>query len=241
MPKLDYMLTVDTELTKEMISDGLPRELTPTLDLGSDSRQWNKKQLKALKLILCNIIHNLGRGNKDSGKFLYSRGRAGNIPTRFNPEKVGFSSILWVVDRLQEAKILDGTKHKPRQAGEVFDRDNPSKMSNFITTNQAIDFAISLGINHKTIIPIKKNHVRLRELGKNPALVEFEWDNWTKHIELLMINYNNYLNKHCIILSTVDHVADGFSDYGHMGQEIHLYRSFRNYTSVEKESLNGSY
>ena len=29
MTSLDYFLTTDIELTKEMISDGLPRELTP--------------------------------------------------------------------------------------------------------------------------------------------------------------------------------------------------------------------
>ena len=72
MPLLDYMITSEIELTKEMISDGLPRELTPTLDLGKDNRTWNKEQLKALKLILCNIIINLGKGNIDGGKFLYS-------------------------------------------------------------------------------------------------------------------------------------------------------------------------
>ena len=42
MPTLDYFLTTNIELTKDMISDGLPRELTPTLDLGKDNRTWNQ-------------------------------------------------------------------------------------------------------------------------------------------------------------------------------------------------------
>ena len=248
MPKIDYMLTAgdykllgpnqshtfyELELTKEMISEGLPRELTPTLDLGKDNRQWSKQHLKALRLILCNIIHNLGKGNLDKGKFLYSRDKKTNIPKRFNPSEVGYSSILWVIDRLQDAKILDGTRHPPRKAGDVFDEDNPSKMSNFIATKQAIDFAISLGINHQTTTQQRKEYVRLREVNKD-TLVEFEWDDWTERLERQMRVYNEYLNGKCIILSTVDYPTEGFSDFGHLGQRIHLHRSFRDYYSVPK-------
>jgi len=42
MPYVDYLLTTDTDLTKGMISEGFPRELTPNLDLGKDNRTWNK-------------------------------------------------------------------------------------------------------------------------------------------------------------------------------------------------------
>ena len=70
MPYVDYLLTTDTDLTKGMISEGLPRELTPNLDLGKDNRTWNKSQLQALKLILCNIVDH---GHEDNGVFLYSR------------------------------------------------------------------------------------------------------------------------------------------------------------------------
>ncbi len=76
MPTLDYFLTTNIELTKDMISDGLPRELTPTLDLGKDNRTWNQKQLAALKLILCNIVDN---PHKDVGIWLYSRDKTKNI------------------------------------------------------------------------------------------------------------------------------------------------------------------
>ena len=39
MPFIDYFLTTDTDLTKGMISEGLPRELTPNLDLDKDKRK----------------------------------------------------------------------------------------------------------------------------------------------------------------------------------------------------------
>ena len=96
MPTLDYFLTTDIELTKEMTSDGLPRELTPNLDLGKDNRTWNKSQLNALKLVLCNIVDN---PHKDNGVFLYSRDKK-QIPLRFNPTEVSYSSLIAVIDKL---------------------------------------------------------------------------------------------------------------------------------------------
>ena len=56
MPYIDYILGTDIVLTKEDISNGFPRELTPKLELGKDNRTWNKEQLKALTLILCNLV-----------------------------------------------------------------------------------------------------------------------------------------------------------------------------------------
>ena len=75
MPFIDYFLTTDTDLTKGMISEGFPRELTPNLDLGKDNRTWNKTQLQALKLILCNIVDH---GHDDNGVLLYSRDKTRN-------------------------------------------------------------------------------------------------------------------------------------------------------------------
>ena len=41
-----------------------------TLDLGKDNRTWNKDQLKALTLILCNLV---SKHNEDDGIWIYSR------------------------------------------------------------------------------------------------------------------------------------------------------------------------
>ena len=56
MPEIDYHLTTLVEITKEDISNGTPRALSRNLELGKDNRTWSKKQLKALTLILCNIV-----------------------------------------------------------------------------------------------------------------------------------------------------------------------------------------
>ena len=73
-----------------MFCSGLPRELTPKLELGKDNRQWNKKQLEALTLILCNVVMHY---KKMKVSFIPEKK---NIPTQFNPNNVGHSSILWV-------------------------------------------------------------------------------------------------------------------------------------------------
>ena len=70
MPYIDYQLGTDISITKEDISTGFPRELSPKLELGKDNRTWNKEQLKALTLILCNLVT---KSDEDEGIFFYSR------------------------------------------------------------------------------------------------------------------------------------------------------------------------
>ena len=223
MPTLDYFLTTNIELTKDMISDGLPRELTPTLDLGKDNRTWNQKQLAALKLILCNIVDN---PHKDVGIWLYSRDKTKNIPYRFNPNEVKYSSLIAVIDKLQDAKILGGKKAPPRKKGEP----RPNLRSEFHVTQQILDFAYSLGINKKTIISQSSFYVRLRDRLTDENL-EFDYDEYTTHIELLMSEYNNYLNEHNILIPyTTAKGEHEIAEFGKGGQRIHLYRNFRNYT-----------
>ena len=67
MPTIDYFLSTNVHLTKEDISNCYPRELTPTLELGNDKRTWNKDQLKALTLILCNLVTH---HNEDDGSLI---------------------------------------------------------------------------------------------------------------------------------------------------------------------------
>ena len=90
MPTIDYFLATDIVLTKEDISNGLPRELTPNLDLGKDNRTWNKDQLKALTLILCNLV---SKHYEDDGIWIYSRDKK-QIPKQFNPNEIKYSSLF---------------------------------------------------------------------------------------------------------------------------------------------------
>jgi|TARA_R110002012_G_scaffold317263_1_gene533231 hypothetical protein len=221
MPFIDYYLDTDAELTKDKLSESeLTLSLTTKLDLGKDNRTWNKEQLKALKLLLCNIVTN---PNEDNGVFLYSRNKK-TKPQRFNPNAIGYSSLFFVIDKLVEAEILVGVVAQPRTKD-----NNPKKLSEFTVTQESLDFAYSLGINRLTVSSSSPFHVRLRDTLTDEDL-EFKDNEYTSHIETLMSAYCSYLNQNNILLSTENYEEHGFTDLGLRGQRIHLYRNFRNYT-----------
>ena len=229
MPYIDYHLGTDIHLTKEDISNGLPRELTPKLNLGKDNRTWNKDQLKALTLILCNLV---SKHNEDDGKFLYSRKKR-TIPKQFNPNDVGYRSLFAVIDKLQEAKILDGLIAPPRTTGV-----NPKLLSEFTVTQQALDFAYALGINRQTVKVLDNFHVRVRNHKPPNEPLEFKQNPYTGYVEMLMSKYNHYLNQHSIMLKLDDETDEGILEYGTKlgGEKIHLYRNFKNWSEEQAEA-----
>jgi len=219
MPYIDYFLTTEQPLTQDRLKKATQPLLTPDLDFGA--RQWNKKQLAALTLVLCNIVEH---GHRDGGVFLYSRKRE-QVPDKFNPNRVGYRSLIWVIDALTQAKLITGAIASPRVKG----KKAPRKLSEFHVTPQVITFAKSLGITKDNITEAKKGHVRLRALDTNQPLV-FEHDEYTTHTEMLMAKYCALLNQHNILLSTEDYEDKGLTDYGLRGEPIHLYRNYRNYS-----------
>ena len=224
MPTIDYFLATDIVLTKEDISNGLPRELTPNLDLGKDNRTWNKDQLKALTLILCNLVTH---HNEDDGIWIYSRGKE-QVARQFNPNEIKYSSLFAVIDKLQEAGILGGVKAEKRYLGF-----QGRRTSDFIVTQQALDFAYALGINIKTVKVLDSFHVRLRDSRKQ--LLEFKQNSYTKYTETLMSQYNHYLNQQNIILKIKeDEEGEEIISYGTklQGQKIHLYRNYKNWSEI---------
>ena len=223
MPTIDYFLTTDIVLTKEDISTGFPRELTPTLELGEDKRTWNKEQLKALTLILCNLV---SKHNEDGGIWIYSRGKE-QIPKQFNPNEIKYSSLFAVIDKLQDAKILGGVTAEKRYLGF-----QGRRTSDFIVSQQALNFAYALGINIKTVKVLDSFHVRLRNSKKH--LLEYKQNTYTKHIEMMMSQYNHYLNQQSIMLKIDDEPNDeGILKYGKLGRKIHLYRNYKNWSEIE--------
>ena len=224
MPTIDYFLSTNIHLTKEDISNGYPRELTPTLELGNDNRTWNKDQLKALTLILCNLVTH---HNEDDGIWIYSRGKE-QVAKQFNPNEVKYSSLFAVIDKLQDAGILGGVKAEKRYLGF-----QGRRTSDFIVTKQALDFAYALGINRKTVKFLDGYHVRLRNNRKQ--LLEYEQNPYTKHTEMLMSQYNHYLNQQSIMLKTDDEEGEGILEFGTnlKGQKIHLYRNYKNWSEID--------
>ena len=220
MPYLDFHLTADeVELTKDKLKQAEQPLLTPDLSLGQDKRTWNKKQLNTLKLLLSNAVK---YGHRDRGVFLYSRKKE-NVPLMFNPSRVGFRSLHFVIEALAEARLIEHIPAPPRTLGT-----NPKRLSEFHITPQLIRFAKSLGITKESINETKKGHVRLRDKQTGQVLPH-EWDDYTKHTEILMAGYCYYLNKHNILESTEAYEEKGFKDWGVRGEPISLHRNYLNY------------
>ena len=93
MPLIDYYLTTPIDISKEDISSDGVRAFSRNLELGKDNRTWNKKQLQALTLILCNLVRSW---REDGGVFLYSRDKK-TVDKKFNPLGIGYSSLFFVI------------------------------------------------------------------------------------------------------------------------------------------------
>ena len=225
MPLIDYHLTTTIELTKEDISSGSVRALSKNLELGKDNRTWNKQQLKALTLILCNLVKSF---NEDGGVFLYSRDKK-TVDKKFNPLGIGYSSLFFVIDKLVIAGLLKGEIAPPRTTG-----NNPKLLSTFVVTPRVLKIAYELGINTKTVEVINSPHVRLRDNMRR--LQTYKPNAYVKYLEDLMNSYCDHLNKQSILLKTSDETGEGIVEYGDKlgGQHIHLHRNFKTWTSDEK-------
>ena len=228
MAYIDYFLTTDVSLTKPKLVESLascfPRH---QLNLGKDNRTWNKKQLQALELLLCNIVL---YGDQNKGVFLYTRDKR-QVPSQYNPSNIGYRSLFFVIDSLAEAKILAGKKAKPRTKG-----NNPKRLSEFKVTKKSLKLASALGISKESIRSSTKTHVRLRERGTKKTL-GFEYNEYTRHTEALMKEYCGFLNNQAILQSTKDYEDGDLTWYGLLGQKIHLYRNYSTYGRRDKESL----
>jgi len=230
MPYIDYFLTTspkEPKLTKEILSVTLDiTDIAPLLMLyGKDKRKWNKQHLKTLSLILCNVVK---YHHQDGGVFLYSRQNRKKIPTSFNQNDIGFSSLFWVLDELHKADLIDDIHAEPRQRGIT---------SQFTIKPRLLKLASDLGFTRKSTELIDDKHVRLRDKDGKERL-EFEGNAYTEYLEELMTRYCKHLNKQSIMLKNSDVSNEGIIEYGDKlkGEHIHLYRSFRKYTD-DKELL----
>ena len=226
MPLIDYYLTTPIDISKEDISSDGVRAFSRNLELGKDNRTWNKKQLQALTLILCNLVRSW---REDGGVFLYSRDKK-TVDKKFNPLGIGYSSLFFVIDKLVQAGLLKGQIAPPRTIG-----NNPKLLSTFIVTSRVLKLAYELGINSQTIEVLKSPHVRLRDNMRK--LQTYTPNAYTKYLEELMNNYCNHLNQQSIMLMMEDKDGEGIVEYGDKlgGLNIHLHRNFKTWTNDVKE------
>ena len=231
MPTIDYFLTVPVELTKKDLEykSKVPL-LVPDLDLGKDNRTWNKKQLEALKLLLCNCVKH---GHRDDGVFFYSRDKNFKVPVQFNPNRISNTSLITVIEALTKSKLLESFKAPARIKGVP----KQNLTSTFTCTPQIIFFAESLGITKESMQEEGvRYHVRLRTLKPNDDLLEYKPTTFTAHIEQISQWYNHQLNELDIMVgeqwSEADARHGAFKHFGEKigGERIHLYRNYRQWS-----------
>ena len=229
MPNIDYYLTSSAEITKKDLKyKSKTPLLTPDIDLGA--RKFNKSQLNALKLLLCNCVKH---GHRDDGVFFYSRDKNFKIPLKYNPSRVSNNSLITVIESLTKARLLESFKAPPRMKGVP----KQNLTSSFTSTPQIIFFADSLGITKDTVGDISARYsVRLRTLKPNDDLLEYKPTEYTAHIEMITQNYTHALNQLDIMVGELwDEAAETHRRLRHYGEKlggerIHLYRNYRQWS-----------
>ncbi|MDC2971545.1 hypothetical protein OAY85_00490 [Gammaproteobacteria bacterium] len=235
MPYIDFHLFAFETVTKE---DLRTHPLAKDINFGKDNRTWNKKQLDALHLLLCNIAK---YHRDDKGIFFYSRDKTKNLPFPFNPHNISYSSLIAVIDNLVKAKILIGFKAPPRTKN-----NNPKLTSSFNVTAKALKLALDFGFNNESVYEGPSNIVRLRDHTNKTNLIPYRDNKYTKHIDYIMRNYFWYLNDQEIILWTSKEKVDvslleknkDMIVYGKGGERIRLYRNYKTWsedTNVAKD------
>jgi hypothetical protein len=234
MPNIDYFLYTEVPITKGALLSASDWVRKPHLEFHKDGRTWNKDRISAMSLLLCNVVWHEKRG---SVKFHYSRKRE-SVNRQFNPVAVKIDSLLSCIDSLASAKFIKHVKAKPRTKGTP--RDNMT--SEFQVTSKGLMLCAILGLTKETIQEHKRFHVRLRPEGR-PNLVPYEHDEYSAHIEQLMVSYCEHLNAHRISVpsnqSTVGNII--YLEYGRGAERIHLYRNYREYTKAMEEEIGDTY
>ena len=159
--------------------------------LGKDIGLRDKRQFKTLILLLCNLYIN---GNK---KVMISRKNTPSLGRKYNPFKIGASSIRRVLDALDNADLIiqligsyDDNKRTTMQAKtkllKWFDYHNWSE--------QDIEFKVGSYITLRRAV---KNH-------NKPSYIDFEDTDYSIWLSDELKKYNQLLNKTNISILSED-------------------------------------
>ena len=151
-----------------------------------------RTQLRALRLILCNLVR------YPNEPILYSRQHSKTIGHRFNPQQIGIKVIKTVVDELYDKGIVDKTDGD--NAYDHREDNSPAKLSEFKSYEYGLLLAEKLGITPENIYMENPSHMILRQTKfEGGNVVEFPEDWYSLHIEQRMKEYCAFLNEHRIV------------------------------------------
>ena len=192
---------------------------------------FTKAQLKAFKCILCNVVK-YGRN-----PILFSLRNERNVPKQYNPQQIGHKPLVAVVKKLQSNGLLKLEKGSPWYTKEDDGDFAERKLSSFIPNEKLTLLAESAGITKESVEETIRRHVVLRDAKEN--LIEYQPTPYTRHIEQLMGDYCDYLNKQRVTLE--DEPIEGFfltrkyQDCGGDGSFLYGGRSFHSFMRLPKE------
>ena len=175
---------------------------------------FTKKQLAALKCIFCNVAH---YGKKP---LLFSLRNQRNVPRQYNPHGVGHKPLIAVINKLRRNGLLELEKGTPWYTKDEDGEYLEGKLSSFVATDALEQLVASLGIEKEAIEEVPQVHVVLRD--RNNRMLEYQPTPFTQHIERLMAEYCDYLNRQHI---TIDDERI---------EDLHLQRKFKDWKENPK-------
>ena len=200
MPKLNFHLDTKQDLTTDDIAKFKERN-----SLLARVPSFTNRQLKALKLILCNVV------KYQDALMLYTRRHEKLLPEPHNPQQISNKTIYNVVDKLLQNGLVTTTKGDKWYTTDADDR----KLSTFKATPKLLDIANSIEIKEDTIVENIQSYVMLRDTFN--TVLPYEPTPYTERVEERMRAMCAFLNR-----QTITYEGDSLTP-------IHLVRKYRDF------------
>ena len=144
MPKLNFHLDTKQGLTTVDIAKFKERN-----SLLARVPSFTNRQLKALKLILCNVV------KYQDAVMLYTRRHEKLLPEPHNPQQISNKTIYNVVDKLLQNGLVTTTKGDKWYTTDADSR----KLSTFKATPKLLNIAESIEIKEEKIVELETKDI----------------------------------------------------------------------------------
>ena len=182
------------------------------------------KQKRALNVLLSNV------SKYGKSEILYSRRHEEALPEKLNPFRLSNKTIYNVVDKLEEAGLVEsitGNKYFTEKL------DHIAYLSKFKATEKLLDLVDSLGLE---VEEQEQSYIWHRQEGKHVPYLE---DAYSQRIEKIMSEISDYLNQQTITCEgdslTPMHLTRRYVAYDNSGDLRFHGRAYDPYMSFPKE------
>lgn len=221
------LIQVTKELAEQVDDDGAYLCDIPALR--------TRKQLKALRLILCNIL----RYQKQP--IWYSRRHEKTQKFWYNPQQIGSRVISDVVDELDATGYVEKTRIGDNKFKYSAD-NSPAKLSEFKSTESGLELAYRLQLHEDEIYMDSPTYVKIRKtILDGGDTLDFPEDWLSMHFNQRMKEYCSFLNEHDIYCHGTNeqykdiHIVRSFRDWDYSGKCIYGGRGGGYWMQTSKE------